>query len=330
MTTLIEEPLVADSDLHRDVRVESLLKEWNIAFELDPEYPLGKLDADYDESQVRDPQHRAPRENVEEYEVQMRAGAVFPPLVATHNGRLIDGNTRKAAAGKVGRDTYPVYLVKLPQASYGPMIGAALNQMGGKRLTPEEAFAAAETMIRNGHTDEAIARTIGKSPQSVRNYRRQTRFKDAADRTGVAELRIKPAAQRHLADIKLDEPFKEAAKLAAEANLSPADVKDLVVKIDETRSEGQALEVIGEIRAKHGPVGPPPRKTNQTKAATMAGRKIDAFLAAVNQPAGELAPAALRADLEPKWVKLRDLTSRVLEAFAEAPPELPLEAPTES
>ena len=94
----------------------------------------------------------------------MRAGAIFPPMVATHNRRMIDGNTRKGAAEKNGLETFPVYLVKLPQASYGPMIGAALNQMGGKRLTDEEAFAAAETMIRNGHADEAIARTIGRSP----------------------------------------------------------------------------------------------------------------------------------------------------------------------
>lgn len=326
MTSLIEEPLVADIDLQRDMRIESLLKEWNIEFDFDPEYPLGKLDADYDGSQVRSPEHRAPIENVTEYEVQMRAGAMFPPLVATHNGRLIDGNTRKAAAGHIGRGTFPVYLVKLPQASYGPMIGAALNQMGGKRLTPDEAFAAAETMIRNGHADEAIQRTIGKSPQSVRNYRRQTRFKDAAERTGVAELTVSTGAQRALADIKLDAPFKEAVKLVAETKLPPRDVQELVAKIDETRSEGQALEVVAEMRAKHGPVGPPPQKTNATKAATAAGRKVKAFLAAITSPPSELAPAALRDDLEPDWRQMHELSGEVLMAFSDAPVETP-EAP---
>jgi hypothetical protein len=319
MTSILEEEqgLMTDSDLRRDLRIENLLREWNIEFEFEPDYPVSKLDANYDESQVREIKHRAPQENVNEYAIQMRAGALFPPMVATHNRRLIDGNTRKGACDVNSIETFPVYLVKLPQASYGPMIGAALNQMGGKRLTDEEAFLAAETMIRNGHADEAISRTIGKSPQSVRNYRRQTRYKDAAERTGVGEVKITATAQRALADIKLDEPFKEAVQLASTAKLSPRDVQEMVDKIEETRSETQALEVIQEIRTKVAPAGPPPHKQNLTKAATQAGRKIDVFLAAVKVPAGELAPAALRADLEPKWKRLHELAGAVLLAFAE-------------
>lgn len=324
MTTILneedQEPMV-DSDLRRDLRIENLLREWNIPFEFDPEFPVRQLDADYNESQVRRVEHRAPQENVNEYATQMRAGAIFPPMVATHGKRLIDGNTRKGSCDMNGVETFPVYLVKLPQASYGPMIGAALNQMGGKRLSDEEAFEAAETMIRNGHADEAIARTIGKSAGSIRNYRRQTRYKDTAERTGVSEVKITATAQRALADIKLDEPFREAVQLVSTAKLPPRDIQDLVEKIGNTHSEAQALDVIQEVRTKVAPAGPPPHKRNRTKAATDAGRKIDSFLAAITAPPGELAPAALRADLEPKWVRLLDLTSRVIEAFAEASPE---------
>jgi ParB-like chromosome segregation protein Spo0J len=331
MTAILDEgqELMADSDLRRDLRIENLLRDWNIPFEFELEFPVGKLNADYDESQVRDVKHRAPQENVNEYATQMRAGATFPPMVATHKYRLIDGNTRKGACHANGTETFPVYLVKLPQASYGPMIGAALNQMGGKRLTDDEAFFAAETMIRNGHTDEAIARTIGKSAQSIRNYRRQTRFKDAAERTGVGEVKLTSTAQRALADIKLDEPFKEAVQLVSSVKLPPRDVQELVAKIGDTRSEAQALEVIEETRMKHAAAGPPPQKRNLTKAATDAGRKLDVFLASVKVPAGELAPAALRADLEPKWRRLHELAGAVLGAFAEAAPEPP-ETQTES
>jgi ParB-like chromosome segregation protein Spo0J len=317
---LEEQELMADSDLRRDLRIEGLLREWNIDFTFEAEFPLQQLDAKYHDSQVREPQHRAPRENVDEYAIQMRAGALFPPLVATHNRRLIDGNTRKAAAEANGLDTFPVYLVRLPQASYGPMMGAALNQMGGKRLSDEEAYAAAETMIRNGHADEAICRTIGKSTQSIRNYRRQTRYKDAAERTGISEIKIPATTQRTLAGIKLDEPFKEAVQLAATTKLSSRDVQEMVEKIEDTHSETQALEVIEQIRAKHTPAGPPPVKRNLTKAATDAGRKIDVFLASVKVSSGELAPASLRGDLEPKWRRLHELAGAVLLAFAENPP----------
>jgi hypothetical protein len=327
MLTEEGQELMADDDLRRDLRIEGLLRDWNIPFEYEPEFPVAKLDAKYEESQVREIKHRAPQENVNEYAIQMRAGAIFPPMVATHNRRLIDGNTRKGACEVNGVETYPVYLVKLPQASYGPMIGAALNQMGGKRLTDEEAFLAAETMIRNGHADEAIARTIGKSAQSIRNYRRQTRYKDAAERTGVGEVKITATAQRALADIKLDEPFKEAVELVSKAKLPPRDVADLVEKISNTRSEAQALEVIQEVRTKVAPAGPPPHKQNLTKAATQAGRKIDQFLSAVKSTPGELAPANLRGDLEPKWRRLHELAGAVLLAFAEnAPAETEPEA----
>jgi hypothetical protein len=331
MTSIFEEEqeLMTDSDLRRDLRTESLLRDWNIEFEFDPEFPVDKLDADYNESQVREVKHRAPQENVNEYATQMRAGAIFPPMVATHKRRLIDGNTRKGACQANGFETFPVYFVKLPQASYGPMIGAALNQMGGKRLTDEEAFFAAETMIRNGHADEAIARTIGKSAQSIRNYRRQTRFKDAAERTGVGEVKVTATAQRALADIKLDEPFKEAVQLVSAVKLAPRDVQELVEKIGNTHSEAQALDVIEEARTKHAPAGPPPRKQNRTRAATQASRKVDAFLASVKAPPGELAPASLRSDLEPKWRRLHELAGAVLLAFAEAPLEL-TETPAES
>lgn len=311
---------MADEDLRRDLRIEGLLRDWSISFEFDPEFPVKKMDSEWDDSQVRRIEHRAPQENVNEYATQMRAGAIFPPMVATHNRRLIDGNTRKGACDMNGIETFPVYLVKLPQASYGPMIGAALNQMGGKRLTDEEAFLAAETMIRNGHADEAIARTIGKSAQSIRNYRRQTRFKDAAERTGVGEVKVTATAQRALSDIKLDEPFKEAVQLVSTAKLPPRDVQDLVDKIADTRSEAQALEVIQQIRTKVAPAGPPPHKRNPTKAATQAGRQVDVFLAKVAEPPGELAPATLRADLEPKWKRLHELAGAVLLAFAENPP----------
>ena len=55
MTTILmeEQELMADTDLRRDLRIEGLLREWNIEFEFDPDFPVTKLDADYDESQVR-------------------------------------------------------------------------------------------------------------------------------------------------------------------------------------------------------------------------------------------------------------------------------------
>lgn len=318
MTVLEEERTATEVDELRDVRIEGVLRDWNVDFSFEPEFLIKKVDANYDGTQVRSSEHRAPRDMVDEYANQMRNGAVFPPMVATHNGRLIDGNTRKAAAARNGLETFPIYLVRLPRPDFGPMIGAALNQMGGKRLTPEEAMAVAEAMMREGYADEAIARYLGRSRAMVQNYRREHRYKEAAERTGVKELAVSRGVQRHLADITHDEPFKAAVELAAAAKVQPKDVQELVQRVVTARSEREELDTIAGYHEKWKPVGPPPQRVAPNRAALVAGRKVDALLA-ITTPAGELAPAALREELEPKWKKLRHFADDVLTAFREAP-----------
>lgn len=312
--TLLEDPAMGE-ELRRDVRVESLLRDWNLEYEFEADYPVDKVDSTEDVLQVRNENHRAPAENVDEYATQMRGGALFPPIVLNHKGRMIDGNTRLGAARRIGAETFPAYLVKLPRLDFGPMIGAALNQMGGKRLTGDEAYAAAESMMHEGYADEAIARTLGRSPQMVRNYRRERRFKDQAQRVDLGEVKLSRGAQRHLAGITHDEPFRRAAELASDAKLSPKDVQELVAKVAGARSEREELEVIAEHETKFKAAGPPPHRASPNKAATQAGRKIDQFLAAVIAPPAELAPSGLREELEPKWRRLHELAGRVLAAF---------------
>jgi len=313
---LEDDVTMADGDLRRDVRVESLLRDWNLEFEFDPDYPIKKVDTSDGDLQVRDVSHRAPAENVEEYATQMRGGALFPPMILNQKGRMIDGNTRLSAAQRIGEDTFPAYLVKLPRLDFGPMIGAAINQMGGKRLTPEEALAAAEKMMKEGYADEAIARALGRSTSMVRNYRRERRYVEAAKRVELGDVKITRGAQRHLAGITHDEPFKRAATLTAAAKVAPKDVQEMVAKVADARSEREELEVIAEYEQKFKPAGPPPHRANPNKVATQTARKVDAFLASVTAPAHELAPTALRSDLEPKWRKLHELSGNVLAAFA--------------
>lgn len=319
-----EEPSMA-----RDARTESLLDDWGIEYELDEQFPLARLEIK-DSAQVRAEAHRAPRESVEEFTLQMRHGAIFPPLVATKAGTLLDGNTRRAAAVAIGRQTFPTYVVKLPRPDYGPMIGAALNQTGGNRLTPEEAFAAAQLYIDAGFTDDNISRLLGKSRPSVFNYRRQHAFQEAAKRTGVADVKVKPIVQRQLAEISMDAPFKAAVEVAAQTAMGERESKELVAQIAQARSEGEQLEVIESHRQKHPAVGPRPRKKTTTAIATKARQHVRGLLA---YSAAELAPATLRADLEPEWRNLKVLAEEVLAAFADAGSQEELElaqAPTDA
>jgi ParB-like chromosome segregation protein Spo0J len=330
MTATMEE--VSPEVAGEDTRIEGLLTEWGLKFDYDEAYPLRKIDAEHEDSQVREQAHRAPRETTDEFTTQLRGqiqqGRIhFPPIVCTHNGRLIDGNTRKAAAEANGLETFPVYLVKLDRADQGKVLGAALNQMGGRRLTAEEALAAAEKMMNDDISDEAIARTLGRSVDMVRNYRKERMFRETAKRVGIKEdAPVKRSVQRVLADVKHDEPFRAATEVVVETKASASDAKALLAEIGEARSEAEELEVIEKHRAKLRPSGPPPPRKASHSAAKRAGQRLDALLAA-SAPAAELAPAALRSDLEPKWIAVHDLATGVLAAFAELPPD---EAPADT
>ena len=254
-----ETPLAFDEDENmRDTRIEQLLQSWNLGFELDLTFPLARLKLE-EVTQIRSEAHRAPKSTVEQYVTHMRHGAIFPPIVIASNALLVDGNARVEACKVLNRKSFPAYKVKFPQLGMAKMVGAALNQMGGDRLSDEEIIIAAEAMMQNGYGDDSIARTLGRSISHVRNVRRERSFRETAERTGVAEARLSKQVQRILAGIQHDEPFKAAVELVTLANPSTKDISTLVNQVEKTRSDAEALAHIETLKQQWGPVtGPPP------------------------------------------------------------------------
>ena len=288
VTATLESELPSEDDTAmRDTRVEQLLEEWNLSYELDPALPLSRV-RDEEAVQIRNASHRAPKATVEQYMVHMRHGAKFPPIVVTSTGLLVDGNTRLAACQQLKLKTYPAYKVKFPLLPIAKMVGAALNQMGGDRLSDEEIVVAAEAMMAQEYPDEAIARALGRSVNHVRNVRKDRTFREAAERTGLTNVRIAKKTQRILAGIQHDEPFKAAVALVERAKPSEKDTVVLVQRIDNTRSDAEALSAIEVIGTEWGkPVGPPPggqRSLSRTKAKKALGY-AKALLAVSDEPA---------------------------------------------
>lgn len=249
----------------RDTRIEQLLDSWQLSYELEANYPIGKVKLN-EGVQIRLKDHRAPSTAIDEYVTHLRHGAIFPPIVVTTNGFLVDGNTRVAACQKLERKTFPAYKVKFQILGQAKMLGAALNQMGGYRLTEEEIVVAAEAYMREGYKDEAIARALGKSMSHIRNVRRDRLFREAAQRTGVAEIEIPKPVRMHLAGIQHDEPFRAAVEAYAKAKPTIKDIGALVDRIDKTRSDAEALAAVNETLKQWGPVtGAPP---NSAKAVS--------------------------------------------------------------
>jgi ParB-like chromosome segregation protein Spo0J len=313
-------PDVGDDQLRRDARVEALIETWGFKFTYEPAFPLKNIKR-REEIQVRESIHRAPKERVEEYAVQMKAGALFPPILLSHNHELFDGNTRKAAAESAGYEDFPAYVVALPGPQWGRMLGAAINQTGAARLSPDEAFTVANEMFDENFSDEQIAKAIGRRREQVLHYRREKEFDQHATEAGVSSAPVTRAVKRELAKITHSEPFKAAVDAAATTKASAPEVRKLAAELATTRSDDEALEKVEAFREQHKASGPPPhRKTAEHKEAKAALKAVKNLLGKITDPPAKLAPPALRADAEPEWTALRDLAASVVQAFAEQPP----------
>jgi ParB-like chromosome segregation protein Spo0J len=296
----------------RSLQIEAKIADWRLPFEFIEEYAVDSVTIDA-EAQVRAGIHIAPRERVDEYAAQMRNGAKFPPIVVNERRALLDGNTRLAAARRVKRATLPTYVVTCGTPEMAVMLAAALNQMGGERLTAAEAAEAAQVMMARGFPDDVICRELGRDPTAVRRWKAQLETTERADRLGLDVKTLTKAALERLASVRREDPFKEAVALVRDAGIKkPADITALVDEINQATSDEAALHKIAERRDELAPAGPPPGRANVRKEVQVARMAIGSLLTVADADLTTLAPTL--PDRE-RWLKLLDLVSRVVEAI---------------
>lgn len=306
----------------RDQRFEALFTRWNLTFEFVPDLSLTDDLSVIDEAQVRDLSNIAVPERVEQYALQMRNGAAFPPIVMAAEllGRydvLIDGNTRAQAARRTKRATFPAYRVSpIPDVAFGKMLAGALNQLGGQRLSTEEANKSAIAMMDLGWQDEAIARELGYSGESVRRWRREVEFADRVVSAGIESQagKLTKTQRQQIAKVKHEAPFVEAVKLVAEARPAQPDFQELLSAINKAGSDAEAVAVVQKAREEWRPIGPEPRQVYRNRAAQQARMHLGGLLK-VN-PLEVYDPTKKEEDLA-KWREVYELIGQVLSVYDE-------------
>lgn len=247
------------TEVIRNPQAENIFNRWNLSYELINDFSIDGIQ-DIAGQQVRFRAHIANNDIVDEYVEQYKNGAIFPPVVLAHPGTIIDGNTRLAMARKVGRVTFPVYMVKVSSLDLAKALGAALNQVGGIRLTADEAYQAAVDMMGENlnFTDTQIAQITGKASWQVKNWRSEQQAALHAQRTGTtASLEAAPRTQhKTLAKVVLDAPFTAAVKLAGSRRLPNKTVTQMVEDIIKAPSEQDALAVVDAVAVDHPAGGP--------------------------------------------------------------------------
>jgi hypothetical protein len=138
------------------------------------------------QSQVRDQEEKAGPYEVSRYAEAMkpytasakRPNLVMPPVVYTLDGYLLDGNTRNAAAAKLGWDSFPAIVLNDNYASATEPIRARfqvlqmrLNRVHGKNLKDIELYRLIRQLISGDPEPDAaaLAQQIQCSQQAVKN-----------------------------------------------------------------------------------------------------------------------------------------------------------------
>ena len=223
--------------------------------EFEQEYDLTRL-LDQDRLQVRIEANVAPSFMVNRMANQM-AHSKFPPIIVTEDEKLVDGNTRRRANRKRDNRFFPAWVIpirfeeaELDVQERLVFLGRLLNNSNGQPLGHAEQHLMARGAIELGMNNAQITGTVGVSHAVVRNVRREIRGERALERVGL-DAKALPGKQvaalgeyEHLHD----EPLRELASLAKDANLGVREIKTLGVDVARAGSDDTAVRIVKQTR----------------------------------------------------------------------------------
>jgi hypothetical protein len=206
--------------------------------------------------QVRIDKNNAPREMVQRYVHQM-SFSQFPPVVTTADERIVDGNTRvKARWEREERFANALVIpIRWEDADEDTkerilLLGKMLNNSNGKPLDRAERRLMVRDAIALGMTERQMTGTIGFPPHIVRAVQRELAGQDALTRVGLNENLLSGgvvAAIGQYTDLH-DEPLRDLAQLAADANFGAQETKGLAADVKRAVSDEEALRIIRQAR----------------------------------------------------------------------------------
>jgi hypothetical protein len=189
-------------------------------------------------------------EVVDRYSADMERGDVFPPVLLNKVGRKLvplGGNHRLAAASRANIGAVPAYVV-VSEPEMATRLMYEDNRRHGLPPSEEERLHQAVHLVNNGYKREAAAEVVGLSAGKVeRAVAVQSGDRRAAE-LGIRTWTLLPKTVRwRLGMVRSDPVFAAAADLAATSAMEHRDVQDMVTMINRTRSDAEALALVGHI-----------------------------------------------------------------------------------
>lgn len=231
--------------------IESWLTERSVEWEFEPELPIDRIDRTRSlTNQARlEPLNQ---EVVDRYTADIQRGDVFPPVIALDQGgrtklRLLGGNHRLWAHVAAGETTIQAYVVKA-EPEMAMRLTYEDNRRHGLPPSDDERIVQAIHLIDTGWTQEAAAACVGIPSPRISQERTMVKAARRAKSLGLDMERFN-ALQRHaryqLGRLRSDPVFVEASELAIKARMSVDQVKDLCTRLQDAKSDNDAMQVIG-------------------------------------------------------------------------------------
>ena len=210
-------------------------------------------------------QHRSDaklhKPTVKRYANQFRAGSIPPHIGVTHDGRSIWGHHRIGGANEAAWAEIPaiVFDVDGADAVNDPFLkntllslAVAENAPNGLPYNPADRIGAGQALLALGYTNTAVQKELGLSPSQVSGIKAEM---DADARlkkvkvTATLTRSVKRILSGPDARALNDEPFRRLAELAAQANMTPDEVRGAAKAARVTGSETGALDSLADWRS---------------------------------------------------------------------------------
>ncbi len=231
-------------------RTETILSERHIAYSFEPNLAVDAIQTP-EGHQVRLIEHRAPRDLVNTYAVQMRQGAVFPAIVMTNSFEVIDGNTRLVAAMKCRAKSIPAYVCAAMSSPELRSLSIELNQLHGQRMTSGEIRNFVLGCERSGVAVEpaTCARITGAKASAIARWVTIEHCRARAAAHGLSIDGMSDAAIVAVATARLDGVFVELVAAATNARASASRLRAIASEANSATSEAEAVAVVSRENA---------------------------------------------------------------------------------
>jgi hypothetical protein len=244
--------MAAQAHSASSAQTEERLRARMVEFRFEPNLRLDAM-VTAEGIQVRLIEHRAPGSMVTRYAEQMKAGAVFPAIVVNDRNEVIDGNTRRLAAAKAGKETIAAYICSGLTALQARALSVELNQCHGLSMTDDELHAFVVGVVQEGQTPDAkaYARMTGVRASTLSRWVAQANFERRARHCGIPEYQVdalSQSCQAVLNAVRLTPVLVDLTALAVAAKMSATDLRRVVAETNAAASESDALALVAGER----------------------------------------------------------------------------------